>query len=231
MEFSPTTFALEIINFLVLVALLKHWFYTPVLNSIERRREAMQAELDSAEATRQEALALHRSLEEKREQQVEELREAHEKLSQELRERREQFQKDLEEERVKAREAGKAELEAEARHYQLVAVEQGSRFAARLLGKLAGPPLQELLVEAAVKELDRLQEEDRNALQGVDRVKVTSAFPLSQTSRSALETSLGELEVREDKELVCGIALGAGDCYLGANLKDELELFRRAWSD
>ena len=53
MEFSPTTFFFEIINFLVLAALLKHWFYRPVLQSIERRKDLIKTELASAEEVRQ----------------------------------------------------------------------------------------------------------------------------------------------------------------------------------
>lgn len=227
MEFSLTTFALEIVNFLVLVAILKHWFYTPVLKSIERRRESLKAELDSAEETRQKALDLQKELEEKMVEQEQEAREARARLNQEIKEQREELQKELDKERVKARESGKAELELEAQHNQVLALEQGSRFASRLLTELADPRLQELMVELTVKELEKLDEETLKALRAEKSVKVSSAFPLSKSSRTALEKSLGKLELKENPELLAGVALQAGDCYLGANLKDELELFRR----
>ena len=43
----------------------------------------------------------------------------------------------------------------------------------------------------------------------------------------ASEEALGEVELAEDPKLLAGVALQAGDCYLGANLKDQLEMFRR----
>lgn len=227
MEFSPTTFFFEIINFLVLMALLKHWFYRPVLQSIERRKELIKTELASAEEVRQKALELQNELEEQHRTGQEELREERAKLVCEMKNQREQLQRELDEERVKAREAGRAELEMEARHNQILALEQGSRFATRLLTELADPRLQELIVEFAVRELSDLEPESREALRRADSVKVTSAFPLSENSVRALEEALGKVELAEDPKLMAGVALQAGDCYLGANLNDQLEMFRR----
>ena len=51
MELNWSTFALEIINFLVLVWILKRFFYQPVLEVIARRRAGI-------EKTRTEALQL-----------------------------------------------------------------------------------------------------------------------------------------------------------------------------
>lgn len=228
MEFDLTTFLLEIVNFLVLVALLKHWFYTPVLKSIERRRDSLKAELDSVEEIRNQALELQEELERKLAEQEEERREARTELSREMMEQREQLRRELDKERLKAREAGKAELELEAQHNQALALEQGSRFAGRLLAELADPRLQDLLVERTLKELESLDSETLHSLHNADAVKVTSAFPLSKSSQAGLEAALGKLEMKEDPQLLAGIALQAGDCYLGANLKDELEVFRRA---
>ena len=227
MEFSPTTFFFEIVNFLVLVALLKHWFYRPVLQSIERRKDSIKAELASAEEVRRKALELQSELEEKLQMGQDELREERAKLVCEMKKQREQLQRELDAERVKARETGKAELELEARQNEILALEQGARFATRLLTDLADPRLQELMVEFAVRELSSLDQDVRDSLQRADRVKVTSAFPLSETSVRALKDSLGELELAEDSKLLAGVALQAGDCYLGANLKDQLEMFRR----
>ena len=94
--------------------------------------------------------------------------------------------------------------------------------------ELADPRLQDLLVERTLKELESLDSETLHSLHNADAVKVTSAFPLSKSSQAGLEAALGKLEMKEDPQLLAGIALQAGDCYLGANLKDELEVFRRA---
>ena len=58
MQFDWTTFALEALNFLVLVWLLKHFFYRPVLAMIETRRAATAKTIADAERVRREAEAL-----------------------------------------------------------------------------------------------------------------------------------------------------------------------------
>ena len=58
MELDWSTFILEIINFLVLVWLLKRFFYKPVLNVINRRREQIQKKISDAEGVRHEAESL-----------------------------------------------------------------------------------------------------------------------------------------------------------------------------
>ena len=50
MEFDWTTFALEALNFLVLVWLLKRFFYRPVLAVIEARRAETAKTIADAEA-------------------------------------------------------------------------------------------------------------------------------------------------------------------------------------
>ena len=58
MEFDWTTFVLEALNFLVLVWLLKRFFYQPVLAEIEARRDATAKTIADAETVRREAEAL-----------------------------------------------------------------------------------------------------------------------------------------------------------------------------
>ena len=55
MELTWTTFLLEVINFLVLVWLLKRLFYAPVMRAIAARRAAVEKTLADAEATKREA--------------------------------------------------------------------------------------------------------------------------------------------------------------------------------
>ncbi len=58
MELSWTTFILEIINFLVLVWVLKRLFYAPVKRVIAERRAAVEKTLRDAESSKREAQEL-----------------------------------------------------------------------------------------------------------------------------------------------------------------------------
>ncbi len=55
MEFDWTTFILEIINFLILVWILKRFLYRPVLDVIDRRRAGIEKTLADAQHTEAEA--------------------------------------------------------------------------------------------------------------------------------------------------------------------------------
>ena len=48
MEWNWSTFVLEMINFLVLVWILKHFFYRPVLGVIERRQKSIDQTVEAA---------------------------------------------------------------------------------------------------------------------------------------------------------------------------------------
>ena len=58
MQFDWTTFALEMVNFLVLVWLLKRFFYKPLRTAIESRRASVESTLQAAETARREAAAM-----------------------------------------------------------------------------------------------------------------------------------------------------------------------------
>ena len=61
MQFDFTSFVLEILNFLVLVWILKRLLYRPVLNMLDTRRQKIADESVQAELLRNEAEALRRN--------------------------------------------------------------------------------------------------------------------------------------------------------------------------
>ena len=58
MELNLSTFLLEIVNFLVLVWILKRFLYKPVMGVIERRKVGIEQTLAQAEDKTREATAL-----------------------------------------------------------------------------------------------------------------------------------------------------------------------------
>ena len=58
MEFDLTTFAIEVLNFLVLVWLLKRFFYRPVLTALEKRQAETAEIISKAEVMQHEAEVL-----------------------------------------------------------------------------------------------------------------------------------------------------------------------------
>ncbi len=228
MELNLTTFLLEMVNFLVLVALLRHWFYRPVLEALDRRREAIAADLEAATEAREQAAALATEYEERLRQWDLERVQAREAMQKEIREEKSRSKSDLRKEREKAVQAGMKELETLREQYQLQAMEQGARFVSRLLERLASPDLEAALVTATLEDLQQLDPSVLEALRSNHMVQVSSAHKLSKDQKKKLEELLGPVEWHQDPELLAGLRIEGGSRSLGASLLDELELFQEA---
>jgi len=244
-ELDWTTFALEVVNFLVLVWLLTRFLYRPVLDLIERRRAAIRQDLAEAEARREEARSLEAQYRTRLDDWEREREAARTALRQELdAERQRQLQTlagSLDEQRERARVLTEREAHESARRAEEAALELAARFAGRLLSRLAGPELEGRLVDLALEDLAGLpaarHEALREAWHRLDGpVLVTSAFPLDDRRRAAVEHGLTALlgpgpvpcRLETDPELLGGLRVAVGPWVLRGNLRDELELFREA---
>jgi F-type H+-transporting ATPase subunit b len=257
MQLSWSTFLLEIVNFLVLVWILTHFLYRPVLAVIVRRREAIERQIADASAAKTEAETLQKRYQGRIDEWNAERRRALEALNRELDETRAarlaDLQKALDAERKKAQ-AADAEREADAhRLAEQAAFAQAARFAARLLGPAAGRETETKLVDLAIAELSALPAERAEEIRAAEpalrgtapasvrtapassgTAVVSSAFELPDTQReriaSALETLLGVrpgLEFLVDPNLMAGLRVTVGPWVLGLNLRDELAGFAR----
>lgn len=239
MEIDWTTFALEAVNFLVLVWILKRFFYKPVLDVIARRRAAIAASLAEARARHAEAQEMEARSREGLKGLEADRRHAKEALAKEIADERarllEQMKAGLAEERRKAEvlaERGRAE---EARRREEQAVHAGLAFTARLLTRVADPALEARLVTVALEDLNNLPDERRTAVREAVREEagppvVTTAGPLAEDLRKAVTDALAALlgreaapEFREDKALVAGLRVSLGPWVLKASVADDLE--------
>ena len=241
MELSWSTFLLEIINFLVLVWILKRFLYKPVLEVIARRRAGIEKTLSDAETLRKEAQTLREQYEQRLQRWEDERRQGRAQLEGELEKERTRRMQELDrllaDEREKAKTIEQRELAEALRHNEETALAQGARFASRLLSYASGPELEKRLFEMLLEELSTLSGERREALRSgvhapVDDVVVTSAFPLTDAERTRLAQALTTaLEVdlkpryEEDPALLAGVCIYIGSWTLSANLRDELKGF------
>ena len=247
MEWNWSTFVLEIINFLVLVWLLKRFLYKPVLEVIARRRAGIEKSLADAQAMKAEAKSLQDRYEGRLGEWEAEQRTAREQLNQDLQGERArklgELQVELDAERTRAEAAEQRRLADFRQQTELAALEHGTAFAGRLLGLAATEELQNSLFDAALGEMSALSGERVAGL--VDRtndtsepVRVSSAFPLADEQRERLRETLAKslqvdrpIEFNEDPELRAGLRVTIGSTVLGLNLADELEGFARLAGD
>lgn len=244
MELDWTTFSLELINFLILLWLLKRVLYKPVLNAIAQRKADVQATVAGAERLRGEAQTLKAQYEHRLADWEHEKERARAGMLQDVAAERTRLlaevRSSLDQEREKVRVLDEGRLEERARHVEEAAFAQAGQFAAALLSRFAGSELDARLVGLVLEDLPALSEEQRRAIRAgcsetVVPVQVTSARPLAQTQRYALTEALQKLlgrtvscEWGQDALLLAGVRISVGPWVLRANLQDELRFFTEA---
>jgi F-type H+-transporting ATPase subunit b len=241
LELNWSTFVLEIINFLVLVWILKRFLYKPVLNVIARRRARIERTLADAEALQADAERLREQYEGRLADWGLERQQAREALVREFETERASkmagLQTALDKEREKAH-VTEARRQVDAtRKIEETALLQGARFATRLLEQASGPDTEARLVELVITELTGLPSEHIAALRfsygkTPEAIVVVSAFPLPDDQRQRLEQALATvtgpnipLRFEEDSALLAGVRITIGAWELGANILDELKGF------
>lgn len=235
------TAVLEVLNFLVLVWLLKRFFYRPVLAVIEKRRADSEGIIAEAETRHREAEALKGEYEQRladagRERDLAMAR-LEEEVAGERARRLGAVAAEVDTDRQRRQMLAARETEEREAALEREAVTIAVRFATRFLDRLAGPELEAKLVDLALDELVTQAPEKLAALSAALReagvgVKVVTAFPLGTTRRAALKAVLDKLAGRalepafsEDATLKSGLCLMAGSWVLMANLRDELSFF------
>jgi F-type H+-transporting ATPase subunit b len=223
MSFSWSTFALQVVNFLVLVWLLKRFLFKPVSAIVARRKAEIARAQAEAETARQGAEQAHKDFD----QHLAENEAQRQALS-------EQTRSELAAERTKMIEAAQAEIdklksamlnqidqerENAAHEMSDQAVEIAVQLADRLLRQCSAPALDELFLHRLMDYLDRLSAAERAALldqSGPDSgsLSVTTASPLDPDSeskwRGALTRHLGgerRITFAVDKSLIAGTEL------------------------
>jgi F-type H+-transporting ATPase subunit b len=236
-----STFLLELINFLILIWILKRFLYAPVKAAIEARRQRVEAVLAEAQATRVEAEQLRAEYQSREQTWTDEREQARAALERELgaeRSRRlEELQAELQLQREKAAILEARQRQETERRVQGEALALAATFGSKLLARVADPCLESRLVELVIEDLPRLSEAHRHILAtatdgGTGRVRVQSAYPLPSDQQAALESSLSAAAGRElrctlerDPDLIAGLRIDAGPLVLEANLRDELRFF------
>ncbi|MCP9468928.1 MAG: F0F1 ATP synthase subunit delta [Nitrospira sp.] len=241
MELDWSTFGLQVLNFLVLVWLLKRFLYKPVFTVIADRRAAMERLRTEAERLRAEGETLKQRYEGRLAEWEQEKQEARSRLIEEINGERTRLMEEVH--RSVAQEREKAKTLEERRRQELQRLTEeaglalGARFAARLLERLAQSNLTRQLAALAVEELRALPEERRHAIRAICRngdvvASVSSAHQLDESQREALSAALGELAGRtvtclwtEDVSLLAGVQVSLGPWVFAANLREELKGF------
>jgi len=235
MRFDWTTLALQTVNVLVLLWLLRRFLFRPVVEIIAKRKDAADRLLADAAAARDQAKAeAERAAQREKELAAQsdhilaaarstaeaERAQYLEQAKKELAQTREAADARLAEERAQMRH----ELEAEARRLAL-------SIASRLLGRVPAPALSVALLQSLDTWLATLPADELRALaRAGEAVEVVTAAPLDTASQAACTEMLGqrlgngvELRFEVDSSLIAGVELRSGHARLRNSWRADLD--------
>lgn len=239
MQIDWLTVAAQIVNFLVLVWLLKRFLYGPIMNAVDEREARIAGSLENAELARSEA--------------IDEAARYKKKLD-ELADDRENLLKAAAEEarrmRVSLEEQGRAQVYAEREEWLQALADEKAAFmvdvrervlrtftslARKGLADLADAELQDQIVRRFLKELRELDVTDLAKFKKIaasrdEEILVRTAFPLSHEQRNRLNLAIREIladditiKFDDAPELICGIEIRVAGQLLRWSLDGLLE--------
>ncbi|MDX1812264.1 MAG: hypothetical protein R3240_09975 [Gammaproteobacteria bacterium] len=224
MQIDWFTVGAQVVNFLVLVALLKRFLYQPITNAMARREESilqskLEAEQQSADA--QKEIAFYQEKLQEIEQQRQEV------LTQAWQEADVEKEKLVEQLRLEVAEIDKswrADVEREKEVFMTDARQKLGKEIVRLSQKvlmdLADADMQQQLIRFFVQKLQNLSAEEKQKLESalaemqVKKIKLISSFEVPPGQQQDVvnavnqySSSAVDLDTEIDPSLLCGIKL------------------------
>lgn len=235
------TVGAQALNFLILVWLLKHFLYQPILNAIDAREKGIAAQLADATAKKAEAQEEHAELEAKNkafdERRSALLAKATDEATTERGHLLDEAQKDAD--ALRATQASALQNDQKRLGREIVRLTRDEVFGItrKTLADLATVSLEERMGEVFTRRLHELDAKAKASLgealkAGSGPAILRSTFALPDEQQAAIQNALNEAfsaQVRVNFETapdaVCGIELSAGGQKVAWSIADYLKAF------
>lgn len=238
MEINWFTVIAQIVNFLILVYLLKRFLYKPVLEAIDAREKKIAAQLEDAAMKKAEAKKDKDLFRQKNEAfDKERMAKMNEAIAQVNSEKERLF-----EEVRKESTALRSKFEASLKQQELDIKDSLKRktknavfqIASKTLADLANADLEEQVVHVFLEKIEKLDETEKSKfkdsfIDSATPITIKSVFELSATSKQNLEAMIGKITDKQNNfqyvlepELVSGIEIGTASYQLSWNIESYL---------
>ena len=244
MDLDATSFALEIVNFLVLLWLLNRFLFRPMRAALDARDQAAAAQakdlVDRRAALDAEAAQLQRQQSESAARRESAQHDLAAEIATQRQKHLDALAKELAAERDKARARAEQDQAGARRRDERALRQQAAGFVAGYLGRLASPAVEVALIELFLADLTRQSDAAHEALragwaerhEGAPVLELSTAFepPLALRRRveDQLATLLGEpphTAWRIDPALIAGICVHLPGHQLEASLRHGVDAF------
>lgn len=234
MQFDLVTLAAQIINFLILVGLLRIFLYGPIVRTMDAREKKIAGRMSDAERSKQESQAEARSY---RDQQLDLEQKKEDLMAQAAAEADARRQELLDQARSDAG-ASKAAWDEALRREKANFIAGMRRrsgkeimeVARQALKDLADTGLEDQIVKVFIEQLGAMEKQEKDEIAGFIKagkeVVILSAFELPKGLRNKLSAAVAEnvapgaqLQFDTLPDLICGIELKAGGHKSSWNLQ------------
>lgn len=242
MEINWFTVIAQIVNFLILVWLLKRFLYRPVLRAIEDREKKIAAQLGEASAKKLSAQEEHDMFQRKNEAFEKDRATKMNQVLEEANSEKQRLFKEVRNEsnalRLKYEESLKQQERQMTNTLKRKTKNEVFAIAGKTLSDLANANLEEQAVNVLITKIKGLDGEDKaklkNAFDHNDlTITIKSAFELSSSSKSELEKAIEGITGRHnnfryvlDQELISGIEIDTKSYQLSWNIESYLEALK-----
>ncbi|UCH25936.1 MAG: F0F1 ATP synthase subunit delta [Trueperaceae bacterium] len=238
MPFDWFTFFAQIVNFLILLFLLRRFLYGPITRVMDERQKRITDRLEEAREREQEAERVlegyHQAQEALDEQRQQLLRIAQEQADEAKRALIDEARTEIDAMRHQWQRAVTSEKEAFLQSLRRRVTQETYQVARRALRELADDTLEGRMVRVLVTRLELLEEAEQRSVQEAlmetnGEVLIRSAFPLPQPLQQELIAGLEpyhssvKARFQIDPDLMAGIELSAGGRKLAWTLESHLE--------
>jgi F-type H+-transporting ATPase subunit b len=219
------TVGAQIVNFLILVWLLKHYLYKPILDAIDAREKRIAAELADADAKKVEAEKERTDYEDKNkafdQQRIALLGKAADEAKSERERLIDEAKKDADNLRASQANALRGDQIRLGSEVTLLAEKEVFAIARKALTDLATVSLEERIGEVFTRRLRELDAKTKELLgaalkDSLQPALVRSAFDLPANQKAAIQNALNEtfsavvqIRFEDSQDAICGIELTA----------------------
>lgn len=239
MKIDWFTLSAQIVNFLILLVLLKRFLYKPILRAMETREQKFRArweDVEQKEREAQETIDTHqRATKEMHENKRSMLSEAREQAEEERVVLLKQAREEVDKRKQRWSQQWEHEREAFLLDLRKTIGQQALAIARKALADLAERSLEQQILHNFLSQLQSLSQEQKklllSSIRDADhRIQLHSSFPLPEEDKERLAQRLQqqldegiELLFLEDPDLLCGIQLQSRERRLGWSIQDYLQ--------
>ncbi len=237
----------QVINFLILVWLLKRFLYKPILNAVDAREKKVADELKNADAKEAEAQKEKDEFKHKNEEFDQQrnalLNRAKEEAKAERQRLFEEVRKEASDLRAKQQEALRNEEKNLSQEIGRQTQQEVFNIARKVLTDLAGTSLEERAVDVFAQRLLNLQDNEKKQLASAlstssSQVLIRTAFDLPQAQRDSIKKTIKETLGIETQprfetapDLVSGIELTTNGQKVAWSIADYLTSMQKSIDD